>query len=422
MPRNNGLRSSDGPEKISRRSLLKGAAALAATSSSLAFAPPEVSAASGPSLAYVGTYTSPEGPELGRGKGEGIYLFEMNRSTGALTQRKVVTHDVNPTWVALDPSKSHLYVACEAGNFRGAHSGSVTAYSIEPASGDLTLLNTVSSEGGGPCHVSVHPSGKYALVANFGGATVAVLPIRPSGELGSASDVKHDVGKVRRIDPTSAPAGKLAAFNHTSGAHAHMIQADPTGRFIFAVDLGLDQIYIWRLDLEKGTLSPNDPPVALLPPGDGPRHFAIHKNGRWLYSLQEQGSTVVWFELDPQSGKLTEKQSLSTLPAGYNGTNYPSEIVVSPDGRFVYAANRLHDSIAIYSIGDRGTMKFMDAVWTRGDYPRHLNINPSGDFLYSCNQRSDVITAFRINHQTGMLNFTGLCTSVGTPACIVFLS
>ena len=184
------------------------------------------------------TYTSPEGPELGRGKGEGIYLFEMNRSTGALTERKVVTHDVNPTWVALDPSKSHLYVACEAGNFRGAHSGSVTAYSIEPASGDLTLLNTVSSGGGGPCHVSVHPSGKYALVANFGGATVAVLPIRPNGELGSASDVKHDVGKVRAIDPTSAPAGKLAAFNHTSGAHAHMIQADPTGRFIFSVRPG----------------------------------------------------------------------------------------------------------------------------------------------------------------------------------------
>ena len=421
MPRNDWSRSSHTGGNISRRSLLRGAAALAVAPSALSLGPARASAASGRTLAYVGTYTSPDGPELGRGKGEGIYLFDVNTATGALTQRKVFESGMNPTWLAIDPSQSHLYAANETANFRGVRSGCVSAYAIDPASGDLTLLNTVSSEGAGPCHLSVHPSGKYVLVANFGGATVAVLPIRPNGELGAASDVKHDVGKVRGVDPTSAPAGKLASFNH-GGPRAHMIQADPSGRFILAVDLGLDQIYIWRLDLEKGTLSPNDPPVALLPPGDGPRHFAFHKNGRWVYSLQEQGSTVVWFDLDPKSGRLTEKQSLSSLPPGYNGTNYPSEIVASPDGRFVYAANRLHDSIAIYSIGEAGTMRFVDAVWTRGDYPRHININPSGDFLYSCNQRSDVITSFRIHHQTGMLTFTGLCTSVGTPACIVFLS
>ena len=402
--------------------MLRGAAGLAVAPSSLALAGGQAGASKGPSLAYVGTYSAPQGGEGGRGKGLGIHLFEVNPATGALVQRKVFADDMNPSWLAFDPSKTHLYTANETGNFNGTRSGSVSAFSINPATADLTLLNTVSSEGNGPCHVSVHPSGKYLLVANFGGATVAVLPIRANGELGAATDVKHDEGKVRGADPTSAPAGNFASFNHTNGAHAHMIQADPSGRFILASDLGLDQIYIWRLDLDKGTLSPNDPPVALLPPGDGPRHFAFHNNGRWVYSLQEQGSTVVFFDLDPASGKMTTKLSLSSLPPGCTATSFASEIAITPDGHFIYAANRLHDSIAMYSIGRDGMLTWIDAVWTRGDWPRHININPAGNFLYSCNQKSDVITTFRINRVTGMLTFTGHYTSIGTPACIVFLS
>ena len=201
-----------------------------------------------------------------------------------------------------------------------------------------------------------------------------------------------------------------------------MVQADPTGRFVLASDLGLDQILVWRFDVQKGTLSPNNPPSVPLPPGDGPRHFVFHPNGRWLYSLQEEGSTLVTFDYDAASGRLTAKQSISTLPKGFTGTNFTSEIVISPDGKFVYAANRLHDSIAFFSIGEGGILAFAGEVWTRGDYPRSFSIDPTGNFLYSCNQRSDAITSFRINRQTGGLAFTGQYTPVGTPAIIIFLT
>jgi 6-phosphogluconolactonase len=191
---------------------------------------------------------------------------------------------------------------------------------------------------------------------------------------------------------------------------------------VLASDLGLDQILIWRFDAEKGTLSAHSPASAPLPPGDGPRHFAFHPNGRWMYSLQEEGSTLASFDYDATQGRLTPKQTLSSLPKGFTGTNFTSEVMVSPDGKFVYAANRLHDSIAFFSIRDAGTLTFVGEEWTRGDYPRSFGIDPTGNFLYSCNQRSDAITAFRINRRTGSLTFTGQYTPVGTPAIIVFLA
>ena len=200
-----------------------------------------------------------------------------------------------------------------------------------------------------------------------------------------------------------------------------MIQADPAGRFVLASDLGLDQILVWKFDAEKGTLSAHDPPSVALPPGDGPRHFAFHPNGRWLYSLQEEGSTLAVFDYDATKGRLMPKQTLSSLPKGFTGTNYTSEVMVSADGKFVYAANRLHDSIGFFSISEVGTLTFVGEEWTRGDYPRSFNIDPTGNFLYSCNQRSDAITTFRINRKTGDLTFTGTYTPVGTPAIIIFL-
>lgn len=371
-------------------------------------------------LAYVGTYSSPQGPEGSPGRGQGIYLFEMNLSTGSLSPREVLPNDSNPAWLAHDPSRTHLYSANETQTYQGASSGSVSAFSIQPASGHLTLLNTVSSEGAGPAHLSVHPSGKYVLVANYAGGTVAVLPIRPSGELGPASDVKQDKGAVGPTHATSAPSGSFAVSGHDR-PHAHMIQADPAGRFVLASDLGLDQILVWKFDVKKGTLSPHDPASVPLPPGDGPRHFAFHPNGHWLYSLQEEGSTLAAFDYDAAQGRLTPKQTLSSLPKGFTGTNFTSEVMVSADGKFVYAANRLHDSIAFFSISDAGTLAFAGEEWTRGDYPRSFNIDPTGSFLYSCNQRSDAITTFRINRKTGGLKFTGSYTPVGTPAIIIFL-
>lgn len=406
----------------SRRGFLKNVAAV--TLGGPALAPAMQNRANSPKrpiLAYVGTYSSPQGPEGSRGRGEGIYVFNVNPSTGALSQRGLIPNGSNPSCLAFHPSKAYLYSANETATFEGTNSGSVSAYSVDRASGHLTLLNTVSSRGAGPCYLSVHPSGRFVLVANYAGGTVAVLPVRQDGSLGPATDVKQGQGTVNRSRATSAPPGSFAISGHDR-PHAHMILSDPSGKFVIATDLAMDQIFVWRFDAEKGTLSANDPASVSVPAGDGPRHFAFHANGRWFYSLQEEASTLVTFDYDAAKGRLTAKQTISSLPKGFTGTNYTSEVMVSPDGKFVYAANRLHDSIAWFSIGAAGTLAFSGEEWTRGDYPRSFNIDPTGNFLFCCNQRADAITTFRINRKTGSLTFTGQYTPVGTPSIIVFLT
>lgn len=408
--------------KTSRREFLRNAAAIAVAHPIFALVQRGETKRDGhPVLAYVGSYSSPQGPEGAVGRGQGIYLLEMDPATGALQQRDVFPNDANPSWLAFNPSRTHLYSANEISNYQGAVSGSVSAYSIDRATGGLTLLNTVSSEGAGPAHLSVHPSGKNVFVANYHGGTVAVLPVRPNGELGAATDVKYDTGTIGPFRATSAPVGSFAISGHDK-PHAHMVQADAAGKFVFASDLGLDQIFIWKFDVDTGKLSPTAQANVTLPPGDGPRHFAFHPNGRSFYSLQEEASTLVTFDYDSATGKLTPKQTISTLPKQFKGTNFTSEILISPDARFLYAANRLHDTIAWFSIGEGGFLTFVGEEWTRGDYPRSFNIDPSGNYLYSCNQRADAITAYRIHRQTGALSFLGQYTPIGTPAAILFLA
>ncbi len=406
-------RNQEGEFVLSRRDFGRAALATAAVTGMRAAAQPRRA------LLYIGTYSSPEGPEGSRGNGKGIYLHEMNPESGELSQVDVFASELNPSWLALNKAKTHLYTGNETNEFQGEHSGSVSAYAIDAGTGRLKLLNTVASGGAGPAHISVHPSGKFVFAANYAGGTVAVLPVAQDG-LANASDVKHDEGQTGAAHAATAPTGSFASSGHDA-PHAHMIEADPAGRFILASDLGLDRIYVWKLDQENGKLLPNDPPYATLPSGDGPRHFAFHPHGRWLYSLQEESSTVVLFDYDAARGVLTALQTVSSLPAGFSGTNFTSEIRISKDGRFVYTANRLHDSISWFSIGAEGHLKWAGEQWTRGDYPRSFTIDPSGKFLYSCNQRGDAITCFRVNAATGDLAFTGRYTPVGTPACIVFL-
>ena len=394
----------------SRRGFLQTAAALA--SAGLA------SSQSRPRIAYAGSYSSPQGPEGSHGRGPGIYRFEMDPASGILTQKEVFADASNPSWLAFDASKTHLYAANETDTFQNSKSGSVSAFSVDRGSGRLALLNTVSSQGAGPAHLSIHPSGKWVLVANYAGGTVAVLPVLPGGRLGEASDVHQDQGAVGPVHAASAPEGSFAISGHDH-PHAHMIQSDPSGRFVLAADLGLDCIVVWKFDAGSGKLS--SPEKVALPAGDGPRHFTFHPNGRWVYSLQEESSTLVTFDFAPQTGKLTTRQTISTLPKGFRGTNFTSEILISPDARFVYAANRLHDTIAWFPIAKDGTLQFAGEEWTRGDYPRSFSIDPTGTFLFSCNQRSDAITSFRVNKKTGALSFTGNYTPVGTPAILVFL-
>jgi len=400
------------PITLSRRGFLQTAAAAAGSASAFA---------QSFRLAYVGTYSNPAGPEGSKGNGKGIYLFEMNPATGALKLRELFPNDSNPSWLALDRARTRLYSANETSEYRGSKSGSVSAYSVEPGTGRLRLINTESSQGAGPCHLSVHPAGRHVLVANYHGGTFAVLPILPGGGVGAATDVIVEQGKLGPVQAASGPPGSFAISGHDH-THGHMIQADPAGDFVIGADLGLDRLMIWKFDAAHGKLVPNEPSFAALPPGDGPRHFAFHPNGRWFYSLQEEASTLAVFDYDGRAGRLAHKQTVPSLPAGFAGTDFTSEVMVSNDGRFVYAANRLHDSIAWFAIGPDGTVKLAGEEWTRGDYPRSINFDPTGAFLYSCNQRADAIACFRLNRETGALTFTGQYTPVGTPAMIVFLS
>jgi 6-phosphogluconolactonase len=412
------------PVCASRRTFLAQATGIAVAAPALARAAQAPGGAAAPLFAYVGTYSSPPGAP-GRkdpptGNGRGIHIFRVDRDTGALAPSGVVDHFTSPSALALDATGSCMYSTNATDIVDGGTSGTVSAFKVDRATGQLSLLNTVGSGGLGPTYASVHPGGRHLLVANYEGGSVAVLPIGSDGRLSAASDVKKTTGTVGPRRATSAPPGSFALSGHDA-PHAHMIETDRAGRFVLAPDLGLDRIFVWAFDAARGTLTPAETPSVALPPGDGPRHFAFHPNARWLYSIQEEGSTIVRFDYDATRGGLTARQTISTLPAGYAGSNFCSGILVSADGRFVYAANRLHDSVGIFAIGGDGTLTHVADEWTRGDYPRSLAIDPSGRFLYALNQRADHVTTFRIDRDGGALAFTGQYTAVGNPSAMVFL-
>ncbi|NQV28486.1 MAG: lactonase family protein [Rhodopirellula sp.] len=380
----------------------------------------------GPLVAYVGTFSSPlkdvlsTQVDLPPGNGRGIHLFRVNRDTGVMTPSGVYEMGTSPSCLALNATGTRLYSTNETDRVGKDKEGTVSAFSVNRADGQLTLLNTVRSGGAGPTYASIHPSGRFLLVANYFGGSVSVLPILPDGRLGHPTDVKDDVGTIGPTGATNAPSGSFAISGHDR-THAHMIQADPSGRFVLHVDLGLDRIFVWKFDQQKGILTPNEPHAVSLPPGDGPRHFHFHPNGRWFYSIQEEGSTVVLFDYDAELGRLALRQTISTLPPGFAGSNFCSEILVSKDGNFVYAGNRLHDSIGIFSIGSTGELTFLGEEWTRGNYPRSFSFDPTGRFLYCGNQRADSIAVFEVNRKTGSLKFTGHYAPVGNPSHIVFV-
>jgi 6-phosphogluconolactonase len=412
--------------KPSRRSFLKISAAVAGTTPLKAKLCAQAEKSAGPLLAYVGTFSSPlrdvlpTQVDLPPGNGRGIHIFQVNRTTGEMTPNGIYETGTSPSCLVLNSAGTRLYAANETDRVGDQREGTVSAFNLQRPGGKLELLNTVRSGGAGPTYVSLHPSGRFVLVANYFGGSVTVLPVLPDGRLGSATDVKRDAGKVGPNKAFTSPPGSFAFSGHDR-THAHMIQADPSGRFVLHADLGLDQIFVWKFDARQGILTPNDPPAVSLPPGDGPRHFHFHPNGRWLYSIQEEASTLALFDFDATTGRLTIRQTISTLPPGFAGSNFCSEILVSADGRFVYAGNRLHDSIGIFSITDNGKLSYLGEEWTRGNYPRSFNFDPTGQFLLCCNQRGDNITVFRVDRQKGELKFTGHYTAVGNPSMIVFL-
>ena len=402
------------PHTISRRSFLRTTAAFSAVRALPAWAQPQPNRV----FAYAGTYTGASGIE---GNGQGIVLCEANLETGDLSHATLAAKIPNPSWIAIHPSKKFLYAVNEVSDYAGGN-GSVSAFAIDNATGALRTLNVVSSEGAIPAHLSIDHSGRFVFVANYGGGSIAVLSIREDGSLGPAIDVHRDRDTVGSTHAADAPPGSFAVSGHDA-PHAHMIAADPANRFVLATDLGQDRIYTYAFNPQSGKLTtvPGKPFIAL-PSGDGPRHFAFHPNGRWLYSIQEESTTVALFDYDPSTGSLTPRQTLSALPPGFAGTNFASEILIAPNGKTLYSANRLHDTISVFAIGRDGRLTWKAETSTLGDYPRNCCIAPGGRFLYVCNQRSDSITSFRTDLDTGLLTFTGHYTPVATPACIVFLT
>ncbi|KAA5542807.1 lactonase family protein [Roseiconus nitratireducens] len=377
-------------------------------------------------MAYVGTFSSPikdtlpTQVDLPPGNGRGIHRFWVDRESGALTEAGVYEMGTSPSCLVVNQAGDRLYSANETDRVGPHGHGSISAFAIDASDGSLRLINTVPSAGAGPTYVSIHPSGKYLLVANYFGGSIAVLPIEQDGRLGHAVDVKEDSGQLGPTRATNAPLGSKAFSGHDH-THAHMIQSDPSGKFVLHVDLGLDRIFVWRIEMTTGKLTPAATPFVALPPGDGPRHFHFHPDGQWLYSIQEEGSTVVLFDFSSETGELSPRQTVSTLPPGFAGSNFCSEILVSHDGRFVYAGNRLYDSIAIFSVGPKGRLERVGEVWTRGDYPRSFTLDPSGRYLYCGNQRADNLAVFKVDRASGGLEFTGQFVPVGNPSHIVFL-
>jgi 6-phosphogluconolactonase len=397
--------------RFNRRDFLRATAALAPACvlpSRAALA--EVPAPS-PTYAFVGTYTP---------NGGGIYLFQVDPVSGALTQMHVFDDIRNPSWLALNPARTRLYAISEIDNFQDTHGGAVVAYAIDAATMQIKRLNAVSSRGAMPSHVSVHPSGKYAFVANYGGGNVAVLPINADGSLGEASDVRPSVGARHHARAIDDPIGQFAVSDH-DGPHLHMVATDPSGQFVIANDAGLDLTLIWRLDMQAGRLLPADAPVVAAPSGSAPRHFTFHPNGKVFYNLYEHDAKIAVYDYEATRGAMKLKQSITTLPAKFAGSSLASEILITPDGRFLYVSNRLHSSIAVFAVASDGQLRSVSENWAHADSPRCICVDPSGEFLYSCNNKGDSITSFRISPASGTLSFTGRFEPVGSPATMVFI-
>jgi 6-phosphogluconolactonase len=354
-------------------------------------------------LLYVGTYTS------GPSKSEGIYLYRFDARNGRITPHKIIGGVEEPSFLAIDRRRRFLYAVNETLDYQGKKSGAVSAFAIDQRTGSLSFLNKQPSMGAAPCHVSLSNDGRFALIANYFGGNVAVLPIEKGGSLGPSVEVRQHEGK--------GPNARQEA------PHAHSVLLDDKNRFAFVNDLGTDKVVIYEFDRSTGKLSPNaSQPFYKARPGAGPRHFKIHTNGRFAFIVNELDMTVTSLNFDAKLGKLSEVQTLSTLPTGYAGPNSCADIHVSPDGNFLYASNRGHDSIVSYSIDPKsGSLQLIEHVSTGGKTPRNFAIDPTGSYLLAANQRSDSIVVFGIDRRTGKLGPTGHSVSVPSPVCLLMI-
>ncbi len=351
---------------------------------------------------YVGTYT--------RGESEGIYVSQLDLKTGKLSEPQLAAKSVNPSFVSIHPSRKFVYAVGEIDDFQGKKTGGVSAFAVNPQTGQLKLINQQSSGGTGPCHLVVDATGKNVLVANYGGGSVACLPVKEDGSLAKASSFHQHEGS--SVNP-----------QRQKGPHAHSINLDAGNRFAMAADLGLDKVLVYRFDAKKGSLTPNDPPSVSVKPGGGPRHFAFHPNGKFAFTNSEITLALTAFRYDAKAGTLKELQTLSTLPKGTATKGLSTaEVRVHPNGRFVYVSNRGHDTIAIFKFNQKnGKLKAAGHVSTGGKTPRNFNLDPSGRFALAANQDTHNVVVFRVNQKTGQLTPTGSEIKVFNPVCIRFI-
>jgi 6-phosphogluconolactonase len=351
-------------------------------------------------LAYVGSYT--------RRTIDGIHVYRFDPATGALELVGGLAVD-NASFLAIHPNKQFLYAVNEIGQFEGQSTGAVGAFRIDAETGMLILLNQQPSQGASPAHITIDKEGAYVYLANYTSGTAAVFPVQEDGSLGAASDVVRHEG--------SGPDPR-----RQQGPHAHSINLDPSNRFAYVADLGLDKVMIYNVHAEPGKLLPNDPPFAEVEGGSGPRHLAFHPSGRFVYLINEMGNTITVFAHDSESGGLELLETQPTLPEEFTGQNTTADIHVHPTGDFVYGSNRGHNSIVVYAVNrDDGTLTYVEHVSSGGQTPRNFSIDPTGTYLIAANQDSDNLVVYRIDPDSGRLTPTGEQWSVSMPVCVKFL-
>jgi 6-phosphogluconolactonase len=336
--------------------------------------------------------------------GLGFSLGHFNDQTGALSKPEATLAADAPGYFVIHPDGRHIYVANEINSFQGQKAGAISAYALDPATGQLTLLNQASTVGAGPAYVGLDPTGKYAMVANYGGGSIAAFAIQPDGSIGPRTAfIQH--------------SGRGPDASRQTSPHPHSIQTDPTGRFVLVPDLGQDKVFIYRFDKATGAMTPNDPPFAAVEPGAGPRHLAFHPNGRWVYVINEMAGTVDFFNWDADRGVMTPVQTIASLPADYHEAFHTSgEIAVHPSGNFLYTTNRGPNDLAVFAI-DPGTGRLspIQHISTGGKMPRFFTFDPSGRWLLVANHDSDNVVVFKVDGQTGLL------TQVGDPVAATYV-
>ena len=351
---------------------------------------------------YVGTYTGV--------KSKGIYRCDLVLATGALSAPQLAAEVTSPSFLAIHPSGRFVYSVNEISDLGGKKVGGVTAFAVDPTTGNLSKLSQESSGGAGPCHLVVDKAGRNVLAANYGGGSACVLPIAADGKVGAATAFVQHVGSGANKQRQESP-------------HAHSINLDPANRFAFVADLGLDKVLVYKFDGNAGKIVANDPPAASVDAGAGPRHFAFHPTGRFAYVINEMHCTVTAFAYDADRGVLKPVQTITTLPDGVKPGYSTAEVQVHPSGKFLYGSNRGHHSIAAFAINqETGQLTAVGHATEKIKTPRNFGIDPTGKFVIVANQDGDSLVVFRVNQQTGQLEPTGHSVEVPTPVCVKFLA